>query len=118
MGRGQNIAFEAWHAVGEPARFPAMAVELIARRPDVIVVGTAGLAAITRKETSTIPTVTATAGELLGTGLIASLQRPGGNVTGIQILSPELMSKRVELLKELLPDLTRLGVSSTGSRLQ
>ena len=62
-----------------------------------------------RKATSSIPIVIVQGGEIEGTGLIASLRKLGGNVTGIQIFAPDLMSKRVELLKQLVPNLTRLG---------
>ena len=112
---GRDIVFEVRHAVGDFERFPAMAVELVERKPHVIVVPTASLVANMRQATRTIPIVSASAGELLGTGLIGSLRRPGGNVTGIQILSAELMSKRVGLLKELVPKLTRLGVLTAFS---
>lgn len=107
---GKNISFEIRHAAGNPDQFPGVATELVETNPDVILAGTAGLAAIARNATSTIPIVVVNAGELEGTGLIASLRRPGGNVTGTQILSPELMSKRVEILKQLVPGLTRLGI--------
>ena len=107
---GKNISFEIRHAAGNPDQFPAIATELVGTSPDVILAGTAGLAAVARKATDTIPIVVVNAGELEGTGLIASLRRPGGNVTGTQILSPELMSKRVEILKQMVPALTRLGV--------
>jgi putative tryptophan/tyrosine transport system substrate-binding protein len=107
---GRNVAFEIRHAVGKPDQLPALAAGLAAMNMDVIVVTTAGLADLARKATSTIPIVVVSAGDLEGTGLVASLRRPGGNVTGLQILSPTLMSKRLELLKELVPNLTRLGV--------
>jgi ABC-type uncharacterized transport system substrate-binding protein len=107
---GKNISFEIRHATGKPDQFPTIATELVGTNPDAILAGTAGLAAIARKATNTIPIVVVNAGELEGTGLIASLRRPGGNVTGIQILSPELMGKRVEMLKQLVPALTRLGI--------
>ena len=107
---GTNLSFEIRHAAGNPDQFPTIATELVATNPDVILAGTAGLAAIARKATNTIPIVVVNAGELEGTGLIASLRRPGGNVTGTQILSPELMGKRVEILKQLVPALTRLGI--------
>jgi len=107
---GKNIAFELRYAVGNPDRFPAMAADLVHLDVDVIVATSAGLAALARQATRTMPIVTAAAGDLEGTGLIASVRRPGGNVTGNQILSPELMSKRVELLKQLVPNLKSLGV--------
>jgi putative ABC transport system substrate-binding protein len=87
-----------------------MATELVEMNPDVILTSTAGLAIIARKFTSSIPMVVMNSGDLEGSGLIASLRRPGGNVTGTQILSAQLMGKRIELLKQLVPGLTRLGV--------
>jgi putative tryptophan/tyrosine transport system substrate-binding protein len=107
---GKNVAFELRYAVGNPDRFSAMAADLVQMNASAIVATSAGLVSIARQATGTIPIVAASAGALEGTGLIASLRRPGGNVTGNQILSPELMSKRVELLKQLVPNLTRLGV--------
>ena len=107
---GRNVAFEVRHAVGKPDELRALAADVVAARVDVIVVNSAGLADLVHRVTTTIPIVVATAGDLEGTGLVASLARPGGNVTGLQILSPTLMSKRVELLKELIPALTRLAI--------
>src|SRR5277367_5799303 len=107
---GKNISFEIRHAVGDPNRFPAMAAELVETNPDVILTSTGGLAIIAHRVTSSIPMVVMNSGDLEGSGLIASLRRPGGNVTGTQILSPQLMGKRIELLKQLVPALTRLGI--------
>jgi putative tryptophan/tyrosine transport system substrate-binding protein len=107
---GKNVSFEIRHAVGNPDQIPSMAAELVGTNPDVIVASTAGLAIIARKATNTIPIVVMTSGDLEGSGLIASLRKPGGNVTGIQILSPQLMGKRIEMLRQLVPALTRLGV--------
>jgi putative tryptophan/tyrosine transport system substrate-binding protein len=107
---GKNVTFAPKHAVGSPDRFSAMAADLVRMNSDIIVTTSAGLTSLARQATSTIPIVAASAGELEGTGLIASLRRPGGNVTGIQVLNPELMSKRVDLLKRLVPNLTRLGI--------
>ena len=104
------MAFVPKYAVGNPDRFSAMAADLVQMNVDVIVTPSAGLASLARKATLTTPIIVLAAGELEKTGLIASLRRPGGNVTGIQILSPELMSKRIELLKQLVPNLKRLGV--------
>jgi putative tryptophan/tyrosine transport system substrate-binding protein len=100
---GKNVSFEIRHAVGNPDQFPAIATELVETNPDVILASSAGLAIIARKATNTIPIVVMNAGDLEGSGLIASLRRPGGNVTGIQILSPQLMGKRIEMLKQLVP---------------
>jgi ABC-type uncharacterized transport system substrate-binding protein len=106
---GRNIAFEIRHAIGKPDQFPAMAAELVEKKVAIIVASSAGLATVAHKVSSTIPIVVS-AGELEGTGLIASLRRPGGNVTGIQNLSPDLMSKRLDLIKQLVSKLTRLGL--------
>lgn len=107
---GKNVSFEIRHAVGNPNQFPAIASELVETNPDVMLASTAGLAIIARKAKNTIPIVVMNSGDLEGSGLIASLRRPGGNVTGIQILSPQLMGKRIEMLKQLVPALTRLGI--------
>src|SRR5262245_61590185 len=83
---GRNVEFEIRHAVGKPDQLPALAVDLVAAKVDVIVTNSAGLADLAHRVTSTIPIVVTAAGDLEGTGLIASLARPGGNVTGLQIL--------------------------------
>ena len=105
---GQNLVIEARRA--GPQQLGAAAAELVRLNVDVIVTaGTpAGLAA--KAATSRIPIVVAPAADLVGAGLVASLSRPGGNVTGITSLTSELSGKRVELLKELLPGLSRVGV--------
>jgi putative tryptophan/tyrosine transport system substrate-binding protein len=105
-----NIVFEVRHAVGDPERYASLVRELVERRADVIVVTSAGLAAVARQVTATVPIVTTSAGDLEGSGLIETLQRPGGNVTGMQSLNPDLMSKRVELLKEVGPNIVRLAI--------
>jgi putative tryptophan/tyrosine transport system substrate-binding protein len=107
---GKNVSFEIRHAAVNLDQLPTMATELVGTNPDVIVVSTAGLAIILRKATTIIPIVVMTAGELEGSGLIASVRKPGGNVTGLQILSPQLMGKRIELIKQLVPALIRLAI--------
>jgi putative ABC transport system substrate-binding protein len=106
---GRNIAFELRHAVGNPDQFSALAVDVIKTNPEIIVTSTAGLAAVAHEATSTIPIVTS-GGDLEGAGLVSSLPKPGGNVTGIQILSPDLMSKRLDLLKQMVPQLASIAV--------
>jgi ABC-type uncharacterized transport system substrate-binding protein len=106
---GRNIRFEVRHAVGNTDRFPNLVSELVEANVEVIVTQSAGLAVVVRKVTNTIPIVT-TAGDLEGAGLVASLRAPGGNVTGIQILSPELMGKRLELLMLMVPKLAKIGI--------
>jgi ABC-type uncharacterized transport system substrate-binding protein len=107
---GKNISFERRYADNKLERLPELAAELVRRKVDLIVAfGTlAPLAA--RQATSTIPIVMAAAGDPVGSGLVASLARPGGNVTGMSLMSPDLAGKRLELLREVVPRLTRLAV--------
>jgi len=107
---GKNVVFEGRYADNRLERLPALAEELVRLNVNVIVsIGTlAPLAA--KRATSTIPIVMAAAGDPLGSGLIASLAQPGGNVTGMSLMAPDLGGKRLELLKELLPRLARVAV--------
>jgi putative ABC transport system substrate-binding protein len=107
---GKNIVFEGRYADNRLERLPALAEELVRLNVDVIVaIGTlAPLAA--KRATSTIPIVMTAAGDPLGSGLVASLAQPGGNVTGMSLMAPDLGGKRLELLKELLPRLDRVAV--------
>jgi putative ABC transport system substrate-binding protein len=107
---GKNVAFERRYAENRLERLAEFAAELVHLNVDVIVAeGTlAPLAA--KRATSTIPIVMAVAGDPLGSGLVESLARPGGNVTGMSLMAPDLGGKRLELLKELLPRLGRVAV--------
>jgi putative tryptophan/tyrosine transport system substrate-binding protein len=107
---GQNVVFERRYAENRLERLPELAAELVRLKVDVIVAdGTlAPLAA--KRATSTIPIVMAAAGDPLGSGLVATLARPGGNVTGMSLMAPDLGGKRLEMLKELLPRLARVAV--------
>jgi len=107
---GENIVIEYRWAEGQDDRLPNLATELVRLEPDIIVTtGTPGaLAAM--QATKTIPIVMASAGDPVGAGLVASLVRPGGNVTGFTILGPELEGKRLELLKQAVPELSRVAV--------
>ena len=107
---GKNIVFEGRYAEDRLDRLPALAVDLVRLNVDVIVaVGTlAHLAA--KQATTTIPIVMANAGDPVGSGLVASLAQPGGNITGLSIMSPDLAGKRLEILKEVLPDVFRVAV--------
>jgi putative ABC transport system substrate-binding protein len=107
---GQNVVIERRFAENRVERLPELAAELVRLNVDVIVgIGTlAPLAA--KRATTTIPIVMTAAGDPLGSGLVASLARPGGNVTGMSLMAPELGGKRLELLKELLPQLARVAV--------
>jgi putative tryptophan/tyrosine transport system substrate-binding protein len=107
---GKNIAFERRYAENRVERLPVLAAELARLNVDVIV-GVGTLAPLAAKQaTSTIPIVMAAAGDPVGSGLVASLSRPGGNVTGMSLMAPDLGGKRLELLKELLPRLARVAV--------
>ena len=107
---GQNITFEIRSSEGRADRFPALAAELVQRKVDLIVVITTPAALAAKDATKTIPIVFPTAIDLVGAGLAASLARPGGNVTGLSLLRPELSAKRLELLKEALPRVSRVAV--------
>jgi putative tryptophan/tyrosine transport system substrate-binding protein len=106
---GRNIVIESRWAEGQFDRLPAMANELVQRKVAVIVAFTtpAGLAA--KAATSTIPIVLLT-GDPVGTGLVASLSRPGGNITGLSYMIPETHGKCVELLRDMLPSVQRVAV--------
>jgi len=107
---GQNVVIERRFAENRVERLPELAAELVRLNVDVIVgIGTlAPLAA--KRATTTIPIVMTAAGDPLGSGLVASLARPGGNVTGMSLMAPDLGGKRLELLKEVLPRLSRVAV--------
>ena len=107
---GKNIAIEYRWAEGQDDRLPNLASELVRLKPDVIVTtGTPGAVAA-MQATKTIPIVMASSADPVGSGLVASLARPGRNVTGFTILGPELEGKRLELLKQAVPGLSRLAV--------
>jgi ABC-type uncharacterized transport system substrate-binding protein len=107
---GTNLIYESRFAEAKRDRFPVLATELVGLKVDVIVT-TGGQAAQAAKEaTSTIPIVITNAGDAVATGLIGSLARPGGNVTGITDPAAELSTKRLELLKEAVPKASRVAV--------
>jgi len=107
---GQNIRIEWRAAEGRPDRAKALAVELVQLNVDVIVANLTPAVQAAKDATSTIPIVMASAGDPVGTGFVASLARPGGNITGMTGISAELSGKRLELLRELIPSLTRVGL--------
>jgi putative ABC transport system substrate-binding protein len=109
---GQNIAIERRYFEGRAERLPDLATTLIRLKVDVIVVDTCGAPLNAASQaTSTIPiVVTACNDDLVATGLISSLARPGGNITGLSELTPELGAKRLELLKEVVPKVRRVAV--------
>jgi putative tryptophan/tyrosine transport system substrate-binding protein len=107
---GENVVFERRYAENRLERLPEMAVDLVRLKVDVIAAGGTLAPLAAKRATSTIPIVMTTAGDPLGSGLVDSLARPGGNATGMSLMAPELGGKRLELLKELLPRLARVAV--------
>jgi putative ABC transport system substrate-binding protein len=112
---GQNLVLEYRFAAGQNERLPALAAELVQLPVDVLV--TAGSGALAAKHaTATIPIVFLVFADPVGEGLVASLARPGGNVTGLSIMAPDLAVKRLELLTEVVPGLRRLAILWNPSR--
>jgi len=112
---GQNIAIEWRTAEAEAGRLPGLAAELVRLKVDVIVTGGAGATHPAREATATIPIVMAQDSDPVESGLVASLARPGGNVTGLSTLHPATSAKRLELLKELVPKLSRVAFFGTST---
>jgi putative tryptophan/tyrosine transport system substrate-binding protein len=112
---GKNIVIEWRHAEGKRDRLPALAVELVRLKVDVIVTGGANATRAVKEATATIPIVMAQSGDPVADGFVTSLARPGGNITGLSRLSPELDGKRLELLKEIVPKLSRVAVFGTST---
>jgi putative ABC transport system substrate-binding protein len=107
---GQNIALEVRWAEGRYDRLPDLVAELVRLKVDVLVVATTPGALAAKNATRTIPVVMVGLGDPVGSGLVASLARPGGNLTGLSLSNKELSGKRLELLKESLPRLSRVAV--------
>jgi len=107
---GQSIAIESRFADGKIEPLPDLAAELVRLKMDVIVTWGTPAAGATKRATQTIPIVMAAATDPVGTGLVASLSRPGGNVTGMSAGSSELSGKTLELLKEIAPKVSRVAV--------
>lgn len=108
---GKNLLIEYRHADGKRDLFPELATELVRLKVDAIVV-VGGTLAAAKQATSTIPIVAATAGDLVGSGYVASLANPGGNITGSTNIDADLSGKRLELLKEAFPKLSRVAFLS------
>lgn len=106
----QNLRIEYRFAEGHDERYPALASQLVALPVDVIVTSGTPAALAAKRATGKIPIVMATIGEAVGTGVVPNLARPGGNITGFTGLNLELEGKRLALLKELLPHLSRVGM--------
>jgi ABC-type uncharacterized transport system substrate-binding protein len=107
---GKNITIEYRFAEGKNDRLPELATDLVRLKVDLIVVTGGPTALAAKGATTTIPIVIANVGDPVGLGLVASLPRPGGNVTGLSGLSFELNTKRLEILKDAVPKLARVGL--------
>jgi putative ABC transport system substrate-binding protein len=112
---GQNIVVERRYAQGKAERFQEFAAEMVRLKVDLIITSTTPAALAAKNVTTTIPIVIPTAIDPVGTGLIASLAHPGGNITGGAILTGELAAKRLELLKEVISSLSRTAVLWNGA---
>ncbi len=115
---GGNVVVDSRFARGRAERLPALVRELLDAKPEVIVTFGATAAQAAKAATATTPIVMAFAGDPVGMGLVASLARPGGNVTGMSLATPEVASKRLGLLKEIVPKLTGLSVLGDLSRVE
>jgi putative ABC transport system substrate-binding protein len=107
---GQNLVIVVRWAEGQEDRLSALATDLVRLNPDVIVTSGTQTALAAKQATHTIPIVMTTSGDAVQSGLAASFARPGGNVTGFSILAPELAAKRLDLLKQVIPGMSRVGV--------
>ena len=107
---GRNLVIEYRDAEGKVERLPALAAELVALKVDVIVASGTLAALAAKQATRTLPIVFSPAGDPVGSGLVTSLARPGGNVTGLSAFAPELVGKRLELLKQAVPGVSRVAV--------
>jgi putative tryptophan/tyrosine transport system substrate-binding protein len=107
---GRNLTIQYRWAEGDTGRLPRLADELVRLRVDVILTHNTPPTLAAKRATSVIPIVFATAGDAVGSGIVASLASPGGNVTGLSSLQPETAGKRIELLRELIPTLRRLAI--------
>ena len=109
---GKTIAIEYRSAEGKSDQYPELASELVRLKVDVIIVSGALATSAAKKATGEIPIVMAVAGDPVGSAHVTSLGRPGGNITGLTNLAPELGGKRLELLKEIIPGLSRVAMIS------
>jgi putative ABC transport system substrate-binding protein len=107
---GKNLRIERRYATGEYGALPGLAAELVRLKADILVVTGTPAARAAKNATNVIPIVTVTAGDPVGTGLVTNLARPGGNVTGLTDLAADVVTKRLELIKEVIPSATRFAV--------
>jgi putative ABC transport system substrate-binding protein len=107
---GRNVTIEYRWAEGKDERLPGLAAELVSLKVDIIVTQGTVPTLAARKASATVPIIMATAGDPVATGLVASLARPGGNITGLTQINPDVTGKRLELLRDMLPGLARVAV--------
>ncbi len=112
---GKNIVIEYRWAEGKIERLPDLAAELVRLKVDVIVTSSAAPTRAAKEATTTIPIVMANDNDPVGSGHVASLARPGGNITGVSTLAPEISGKQLELLKEIVPKLSRVAFLGTST---
>jgi putative ABC transport system substrate-binding protein len=112
---GKNISIEYRFAEDRPDRLPGLAAELVRLKVDIIVTAGAPATRAAKEATNTIPIVMTNEGDPVGTGFVASLARPGGNITGLSTLAPELGGKRLEILKEVVPKASRVAVIGSST---
>ena len=113
---GKNIVIEWRHAEGKADQLPGLAAELVRLKVDIVVSAGSTVTRPAKEATVTIPIVMAQDTDPVGSGFVASLARPGGNITGLATLAPEIGGKRLELLKEIVPKLSRVAVLGTSTR--
>jgi putative ABC transport system substrate-binding protein len=113
---GKSIVIEWRYAEGKQDRLPALAAELVRLKVDVIVTAGPPPTRAAKEATSTIPIVMGFDNDPVGNGFVASLARPGGNITGLATLAPEISGKQLELLKEIVPRLSRVAVLGTSTQ--
>jgi putative ABC transport system substrate-binding protein len=107
---GQNLLLDMRSAEGNLERLPTLMQELIAAHPDVITVVTTPVATVAQRATSTIPIVMLAVADPVGSGIVNSLAHPGGNITGISHMSLDVTAKALEILREIMPGLRRVGI--------
>jgi putative tryptophan/tyrosine transport system substrate-binding protein len=112
---GKNIVIEYRYPEGKPDRLPALAAELVRLKIDVIITSGPSVTRAAKEATVTIPIVMTNDNDPVGNGFVASLARPGGNIAGLSTLGRELSGKRLELLKEIVPRLSRVAVLGTST---
>jgi putative ABC transport system substrate-binding protein len=113
---GKNIVIDFRYAEGKPDRLSGFAAELVRMKVDLIVTAGPAATGAAKKATNTIPVVMAQVNDPIGAGFVANLNRPGGNITGLSVMAPELSGKQLELLKEIVPKLSRVAVLGSSTQ--